>query len=192
VISSEDIERAKQDLRERMNAWRRATTAAQRRRWSERIVRHLWDWHPWPAGGLVLVYRSLRLEPETASLVRHLLAEGTRVVEPVADGPPGVRWWTAEPAARRSSQEVAGPPLAAIHVVLVPGLAFDRGGGRLGRGRGYYDRLLAELAPHCLRIGVAFAGQVVERVPRQAWDLPVGYLVTEDGVAPCRGASKDG
>ena len=72
------------------------------------------------------------------------------------------------------------PPVAleAIAAFVVPGLAFDRAGGRLGWGRGYYDATLAQV-PAALRIGVAFECQLVERVPAEAHDISLHYIITE-------------
>ena len=69
-----------------------------------------------------------------------------------------------------------------IGAVLVPGLAFDRHGGRLGFGAGYYDRFLSRLDPAVLRIGVS-DGFIVERVPTDETDVPMTHLATEIGVA---------
>ncbi|ALJ56602.1 5-formyltetrahydrofolate cyclo-ligase family protein [Candidatus Xiphinematobacter sp. Idaho Grape] len=73
-------------------------------------------------------------------------------------------------------------PLGKIDLILVPGLAFDLRGGRLGRGGGHYDRILSR--PDCVGkvIGVCYAAQVVEYVPRERHDLPVGALLTEKGL----------
>lgn len=69
--------------------------------------------------------------------------------------------------------------LQSIDCVLLPGLAFDVEGGRLGHGGGWYDRALAQLRPDALRIGVCFECQVVEKVPREEHDQGVHFLVTE-------------
>lgn len=68
-----------------------------------------------------------------------------------------------------------------IAAVLVPGLAFDRHGGRLGFGAGYYDRFLSRLDPSIPRIGVS-DGFIVERVPTTTFDVPMTHLATEIGV----------
>lgn len=71
-----------------------------------------------------------------------------------------------------------------IHLVLAPGLAFDRQGGRLGYGRGYYDGFLAALAAegfHPGVIGLGFSFQMVERVPRGPWDVSMDAILTEAG-----------
>ena len=66
----------------------------------------------------------------------------------------------------------------AFDLVLVPGLAFDLDGGRLGRGAGFYDRFLAALPQKTRLIGVALDEQIVEKTPRDAFDLPVDALAT--------------
>ncbi len=78
------------------------------------------------------------------------------------------------------------PALSAglIDIVLCPGLGFTPGGLRLGRGRGYYDRFLAGLAPDCPRIGVAFREQVLRELPAEPHDLRMTHLASADGVHP--------
>ena len=66
----------------------------------------------------------------------------------------------------------------AFDVVLVPGLAFDLDGGRLGRGAGFYDRFLSALSPKTRLVGVALDEQIVEKAPRDRFDLPVDALAT--------------
>lgn len=82
-------------------------------------------------------------------------------------------------------QPVANAPLAypdQVGVVLVPGLAFDLRGGRLGRGGGYYDRFLPTLPPGALRMGVVTESLVVEALPTEPHDAPMTHLATESGV----------
>lgn len=78
-----------------------------------------------------------------------------------------------------------GGPLPDPDLVLVPGLAFDRSGGRLGQGKGYYDRYLAGLPRTSVRIGVGFEAQVLEAIPMGPLDVPMAYLVTERGLRLC-------
>lgn len=69
-----------------------------------------------------------------------------------------------------------------IDCVLVPGLAFDPNGNRLGRGKGYYDRFLLQLPAETLTIGLAYDNQIVDSVPTDPWDKPVKAVVTESRV----------
>ena len=71
---------------------------------------------------------------------------------------------------------------SAVELALVPGLAFDRRGGRLGNGGGYYDRLLPTLPADAPRLGVALEALVVPALPREPHDAAVTHLVTERGV----------
>ena len=73
-----------------------------------------------------------------------------------------------------------------ISLALVPGLAFDRHGTRLGHGAGYYDELLTRLPPDCPRVGVACRGFVFDHLPAEPHDVPMTHLATEDGVAVVR------
>lgn len=66
-----------------------------------------------------------------------------------------------------------------IEVAVLPGLAFDRRGYRLGYGGGCYDRFLSRYAPQALRVGLAFSCQLVETLPTEAHDVPLHFLVTE-------------
>lgn len=67
---------------------------------------------------------------------------------------------------------------------LTPGSVFDRTGGRFGYGKGYYDRWF-EKHPCLLRAGIAYEHQVEEKLPTEVFDLPMDYLITEQGVKPC-------
>ncbi len=84
------------------------------------------------------------------------------------------RFGMPEPAADATA--LAGDAAAAI--ILVPGLAFDRRGARLGTGKGYYDRALPK-HPSALRIGLALEAFVVDRVPDDPWDVAMDAIATE-------------
>jgi len=93
-------------------------------------------------------------------------------------GPHGV----PEPAVRE-----AVDPLT-VDLVVVPGMAFDRRGGRLGYGKGYYDRILASCRTTCCKVGVGYAWQVVEgELPLSSHDVRMDLLVTDAGVTDCSG-----
>ena len=83
------------------------------------------------------------------------------------------RWRLGEPAGSIIFE--AGQP----GLLIVPGVAFDRDGNRLGRGGGYYDRAIARLRPPVVAVGLAFSAQIVPALPRFAWDEPMDVVVTE-------------
>lgn len=111
------------------------------------------------ARGVTLVYPRVADRTHLAFHTGELLASGFGLREPAADNP-----------------EVS---LDQIDVMVIPGLAFDSTGTRLGWGKGYYDRALA--VTRAVRIGYCFALQIVPHVPRESYDIPMHHLVTEDG-----------
>lgn len=72
-------------------------------------------------------------------------------------------------------------------LVLVPGLAFTRTGQRLGRGKGFYDRFLAQLNPeHCIFAGVCYQCQILEEIPTEETDIQLDFLLTPVELVPCK------
>ena len=68
--------------------------------------------------------------------------------------------------------------VASAEIIFVPGLAFTADGARLGRGRGFYDRLLAKLPPHILRVGACFQSQTVAEIPSEPHDQEVDLMLS--------------
>jgi len=72
-----------------------------------------------------------------------------------------------------------------IELVVTPGIAFDRCGYRIGFGGGYYDRLFAQIKPECVKVGIAFHFQLIDKVPHEPKDLPVDIIVTDQTIIHC-------
>lgn len=143
----------------------------------------------------VLGYCSFGSEIDTTPLLNAILAAGKTLVLPKlnpaaggldlyavtsldADLRPGT-WGIREP-----DSACAPVALTAIDFILVPGIAFDRRGGRIGYGKGYYDKLLA--AFHAVNryppaVAAAFDLQIVDSIPMESHDVPVDALVTGSG-----------
>jgi 5-formyltetrahydrofolate cyclo-ligase len=79
--------------------------------------------------------------------------------------------------------------LSSIDLFVVPGLGFSRRGDRLGRGAGYYDATLAQASPTTPRIALAFSEHVLETLPVDQDDVPMHWVVTENGTFAAPGAS---
>lgn len=75
-------------------------------------------------------------------------------------------------------------PLTQITAVILPGLAFDKQGNRLGYGKGFYDRFLQSFTIKPLLVAVAFSFQLLEKIPSEPHDIPVDYIVTPEKVLP--------
>ncbi len=129
------------------------------------------------AGGVHLYYPRV-MEDGELSFFRHREGDGW------VPGRFGIR----EPQAVPEDEGVRG----GFDLVVVPGLAFDSLGRRLGQGYGYYDRFLAALGGTAVTVGLAFSWQLVPEVPVDAWDVPVDAVVTEDGIIRPSGAAAEG
>jgi 5-formyltetrahydrofolate cyclo-ligase len=149
------------------------------------------DLAPYQAAQVIHSYLAIRSEVDTQPLILSALEVGKRVVVPIVqrDDPTLGHSWLTSVAAADMAPGVFGtwqprnvqPALPGDwQLVIVPLLAFDRQGYRLGYGKGYYDRLL-EAAPTGA-VGVAFAAQEVAAVPHETHDRRLHYIVTEHEV----------
>lgn len=143
------------------------------------------------SGATVAGYWPLDGEIDPRPLMAALAGLGHRLALPVVAERGGLlefRRWSPGEALEPGPHGTRHPPAQAGTVapaaLLVPLLAFDRRGFRLGYGGGYYDRTLAELrrGGSILAVGLAFAAQEVERVPADPWDMPLDLVATEQGV----------
>lgn len=144
---------------------------------------------PIPADGAVSAYWPMGNEFDPRPIMERLAADGRAIALPVvvARGAPLVfRAWAPgdalEPAPFGTQVPFAARPEIRPRVLVVPLLAFDRAGYRLGYGGGFYDRTLAALraAGGALAVGLAYAAQEVESVPRDEKDARLDWIVTED------------
>jgi 5-formyltetrahydrofolate cyclo-ligase len=151
----------------------------------------------------VFCFASFRSEIDTAPFISWCLARGVAVGVPRIVGPHHMEAFAVggerrdlAPGSFGIPEPRAGlPPVepAAFDVVIVPGSAFDREGGRMGYGGGFYDTFLARMRADAERIGICFDLQVVDRVPREPHDLCVDLIVTETRTIAtgCRQASAE-
>ena len=192
------VAQAKAALRTRVLTDRDALSSEVRAQASADITAHLVALPALAGAGRVLAYSSFGSEFDTRSLLDHVIASGRCLVLSRVDrGAHRLRlyavanlerdlaagtWGIREPDPDRC-REVT---LTDVDFVLVPGVAFDVRGGRLGYGGGYYDRLLADGAATLPCVAAAFALQVVDAVPREAHDRSMSALVTERGTTAIR------
>jgi len=74
---------------------------------------------------------------------------------------------------------------SSIDLVLVPGAGFDKRGYRIGYGGGYYDTFFTTLNKDAIKIGLAFQMQIMDKVPNEDHDIPVNFIITENGLIKC-------
>jgi len=188
------MQEAKRELREKMRAVLKAMTRKERARQSTVVCEQLLAMPECEAAKTIMLFLPLGDEPDVKAAAQRWMADGKCVCVPLID-------WD-----RRSMEPVSIPSLEdegfesdrhglrkpkadggcevtppdQLDVVLVPGLAFDARGNRLGRGGGFYDRFLARLPARVKRIGVAFREQAVGDIPRAAHDEAVHVMVSSD------------
>jgi 5-formyltetrahydrofolate cyclo-ligase len=158
----------------------------------ERAQEHFLREFPPPAGRAAALYCARAGEIPTVRIRDAYLAAGVRLYYPRVTGKGTLAFyahregdgWETGPYGILEPPSPAGvePRLSGWDIIVVPGLAFDRRGNRLGHGFGYYDRFLGGLPESVPRVGLAWASQRIPEVPVDAWDVPVHALVTEEGV----------
>jgi 5-formyltetrahydrofolate cyclo-ligase len=193
------LREAKQALRAKVIAARDAISPAERDAASRRIAESIAALPSFAAARAVLLTLPFRSEWDATLLARIAIAAGKQVAVPRVDtaarvlalhsvsdldlhAAPGFRG-IPEPHA---SQPAVTPE--SIEWALVPGVAFDIEGRRLGYGGGYYDRLLSLLAAGAMRVAGAFELQIVHEVPAAPHDLSMDVIVTEARTIDARGS----
>lgn len=140
--------------------------------------------HPaFRAASTVLLYHSLKDEVDTHAFIRKW-SRKKRILLPVVVGDDlELRIYTGPDDMAIGAYGIDEPTgelftdYAAIDFIAVPGVAFDRSGNRLGRGKGYYDRLLPRI-PSAYKAGICFPFQLVEEVPAEAFDIRMDEVIT--------------
>jgi 5-formyltetrahydrofolate cyclo-ligase len=185
-----ELAAAKQVMRREMGERRRRIQADESARAGAGIADFLRETAHFRAAACIGAFASIAGEPDTRPLVELALEEGKRVAMPRCDPSGALGFHTIGDVSelRRGAFGLLEPPETlpmvsprALELVLVPGVAFDLSGGRLGRGAAYYDRTFTHAVSGQLLVGVAYEIQIVERVPLGPGDRRVDALVTERG-----------
>jgi 5-formyltetrahydrofolate cyclo-ligase len=185
----------KRALRREIVERRDALPAERRRAASRRIADRVLGLPDVVGAGTVMAFWSFGSEVQTAELLERLHRAGKRVALPrVEEGEVvAVAYAPGGPvtAAHFGAMEPLGAdvvPPEDVDVVLVPGVAFDRRGARVGYGGGFYDRFLPRRRPGVPAIAIAFSVQLVDEVPEGGMDRRVDAIVTENELITCRRA----
>lgn len=198
----------KRELRAQMLERRRATAPEALAELSRLAQANLMAQAAWRAASGVALYQATKNEVDTGLLLRAALESGKKVFLPrVRKGERGAMDFVRcrgghelvcgaydimEPAPQLPACVFASPAecppdaesiYASPALFIIPGVAFDRHGRRLGFGGGYYDRFLTSpvLRGHSLFVGLAYSFQVVDELPAESWDQPMQALCTDAG-----------
>ena len=167
---------------------------------SEKIVDRFMELAEYHSANTVMFYVDVRDEVRTRQALPAALASGKRIVIPYCvDGELELFWLEnmeelelgmykiLEPNNELRTIEAKRLMPADLDLVMVPGVAFDRNGGRTGHGKGYYDKLLQHARLDAPLIALAFECQMFEKIPAESHDIYMDKVVTQDAVYPGKG-----
>lgn len=175
----------KSELRRQVRALKRAVPLDEKIARSLPVMQQVETLPAFGRANVVLLYWSMDDEVYTHDFVRRWFQSKT-ILLPCVDGDDlRLRQYTGEESMRPGPQfgipEPVGPEftdLQRVDLIVVPGVAFDRRGNRMGRGRGFYDRLLA-MTPNAAKVGVAFSFQLFDTIPVEPFDMPMDIVLSE-------------
>ncbi len=193
-----NIQARKQALRQRIIAARDNLTPSLRAHLSQQIVRQVCGLKTYQSARTVLGYLNFGSELHSELWVQQALRDGKQVLLPRVnkaskrlalfevsdlsrDVAPGL-WGIREPIIEQCKPFDA---LGQLNFILLPGVAFDSEGGRLGYGGGFYDKLLASLPHRPTLVAGAFELQVITEIPQESTDHRIDWLVTENELISC-------
>lgn len=188
-MNADQARQTKADLRALVRGRLRDLTAHERARMSHAACEQALAWPPLAAAECVLAYAPMPSEVDVEPLIEALLARGACVSIPRVDWDAGTiapvpitdllaDLTLIEHGVRQPRENLPAIDMSKIQAVVVPAVAFDLAGGRLGRGGGFYDRVLSGRTRPGLALGVGFEAQVVDEIPMEGHDQRVDALAT--------------
>ena len=179
----------KQKLREETLKKLRDIPKAEKKKRVEELKNKLFSLEEFKKAKCVMFYLSKHYEIDTHEMVDEAIAMGKKVVVPITLKEEN----TLKPSELKDREKelikghygihqpgeehIRPVPLEEVDVMVVPGLAFDKNGHRLGHGGGYYDRFLEKAPPSVFTVGLAFDFQLVDELPLHATDIPIDKVL---------------
>jgi len=184
-------------LRRKILTLRRAQSFLEIEKKSKEIERNLFLFPLFKKAKVVLFYLALKDEVQTREMIKKSLKKGKIVLVPFVNFkereilPSELKDYDKELI--RGKWNILKPAkdfyrpfsLNLIDLIIIPGIAFDRKGNRLGFGKGFYDRFLGKVSSNVNLISLAFELQLVEDIPAQSYDIPMDYIITEKEIINC-------
>lgn len=176
----------KDELRAKMRENRRALTCGEVQEKSGEIQKQLFSLDCFKNAGTVCTFISAFKEPDTVEIIKWLLQTDKKTAVPITDTASGtlsLSYINGMEDLKKGAYNIPEPKTLLhadaedMDIILVPGLAFDRSGGRMGFGKGYYDRLLSRT--NAVKIGLCYDFQLCNKIPTEAHDVPMDLIVTE-------------
>lgn len=180
---------SKQALRKQIKESKQATPVATLAQWSQQAVHFLEQEICWQRAKKVLLYYSMKDEVDTRKLVERAYQAGKIIYLPVMnDDVLVLRLFTGKEHMKCATKYKILEPIGKIvppthyqniDLVIVPGVAFTCEGERLGRGKGYYDKLLPLISAP--KVGICWESQIVEQLPTEPHDIPLDGIISSEG-----------
>ena len=175
----------KKELRRWVRDAKREVPLEEKKRRSQAVMEQVAQLEVFQQADTVLLYWSMDDEVYTHDFVRQWYDKKC-ILLPCVDGDDlRLRQYTGaesmQPGPQFGIPEPVGPEyttLEKVDMIVVPGVAFDRKRNRMGRGRGFYDRLLKS-TPNAVKVGVAFDFQIFDAIPVEPFDVPMDAVITE-------------
>lgn len=187
MIAKNEIRKRNKKLRAALDKWEAAEKS---RLASEYFLKS----EIYKKAGQIMLYMPLGNEIDTADMIKAAFKDGKKVVLPVTDGETGLItpcYITENTQFRQGAFSVSEPQncesadMERTDVIIVPGIAYDKKGGRVGFGKGCYDRLLT--ASDAVKVGYCYDFQICEEIDTEEHDIKMDYLLSESGMVKCRG-----
>ncbi len=184
------IEVEKSKIRETVLNQLKIQPLSERSRKNEKILNQISQLNSFQKSKVIMFYVAMNEEVDTVPLLKKVLQENRTVTVPFVDKKNSsllsVQILDPQKDLAPGSYGILEPKehlikpfdLKRLDLVLVPGIAFDRKGRRLGRGKGYYDRFLKSLPPHVETIGLAYDFQLMETIPVNDLDIAVSRVIS--------------
>lgn len=164
--------------------------------YSESIINQLYNTEYYKKAKIIMTFISFGAEVDTHDFIKNSIEKGKRIVVPITV--PETKQLKLSEVFDFGELEVGFYDIltpkeefiryvdpSEVDLIIVPGVAFDRNGYRIGYGGGYYDRFLANL-DHVTKISLAFDMQLIPKIPTDHYDIPVNYIITENEIIKCK------
>lgn len=183
----------KDELRAEMKAKRKGLSRSEIEEKSARICALVTGSDAYKSADCICVYMAAFNEPRTMGIIERALSDGKRVCVPVTDAQSKtltLSYINAADTLVRGAYGILEPSVInradvkEVALTLVPGIAFDGNGNRIGFGEGYYDKLLS--GTHRKKAGICYEFQVCGGICADEYDVPMDMIITEEGIRLCR------
>ena len=183
----------KQRIRSKLLQRRKGESIPSNVKKSKRIEQQLFNLKEYQQARTILYYVSIDHEVDTHHMIKQSLNTDKKILVPITDTsnhtiiPSLIQSWdNLKPGAYGILSATTTNPikLSTIDMIIIPGIGFDTTGGRIGHGKGYYDRLLTQTT-QAYRVALAFEFQIIDQIPTESHDISMDLIITENRILRC-------